>query len=77
MRQQGYAVVDTHSGEVKLNTVHDTERGAKVNGLVTMMNIFVSRLWTDTMIDNIWSEANPVGGRYAIGAVTVVWVEEE
>lgn len=76
MRQEAYAVVDTASGEVVINTIHETERGAKVNGLLVLFGKYPTFLWSDKMVDDAWNE-EVCRDRHSIGKVAVVWVEEE
>jgi hypothetical protein len=52
---KGYAVVV--NGKIDMRTVHDTERGAKVNGLCVLFNIMPLDSWSDEFIAQTWERA--------------------
>jgi hypothetical protein len=47
-----YAV--EHRGEIDLTTVYPTERGAKLNWLVTACGVLLPDSMTDDLIEKIW-----------------------
>lgn len=44
------------NGDISVNTVSDTPRGAKVNGLVTLFGMRVLDVHTDEQIAAAWAE---------------------
>lgn len=51
----GYAV--RQGRQILINTVSETERAAKVNGLVVVFHITPRNSWTDAQIDDYWEAA--------------------
>lgn len=69
---KAFAVYDQMLNKIELNTVFETERGAMVNGLVTIYNIPVTRDWTENRIRQEWRAWNPEDNvRFSIREVTV------
>ena len=67
MSQIAYAVIQ--SGQILVNTVYDSERGAKVNWLCTVPGIMVAASWSDGTINAVFDECRL--SRY-VGKVEVV-----
>lgn len=69
---KAHAVYDHMLKKIELNTVFETERGAMVNGLVTIYNIPVTREWSEDRIRQEWRAWNPEDNvRFSIREVTV------
>lgn len=49
-----YAVV--RDNKVEVTTVHDSERGAKVNGLLMLFGIMPLDTWSDEKISQVWAD---------------------
>jgi hypothetical protein len=56
--QQAWAVYDDSVGKVLIDTVHETRRGAVVNGLVIIYRVVPLQAWTDDRIFREWDEFN-------------------
>jgi hypothetical protein len=66
--QTGYAIL--LDGKIDLRTVSDTERAAKVNGLVTIYRLLVMNNATDRDIAQAW-DRRPEPGRTEVVPVRV------
>jgi len=66
---KGFAVV--FGGVVAMRTVSDTERSAKVNGLVALFGVMVRNSATDAEIDAAWAKVVEKYPHARIAAVEV------
>lgn len=58
---EAWAIRDNRENEILAKTVHETERGAVVNYLVTYLNVQVTNAWSDDAIFTYfrrWRELN-------------------
>lgn len=54
MTAKGFAAV--LDNEILVATVHDTERGAKVNAILVCYNVRVTAEWSDSHIEKVWEQ---------------------
>lgn len=64
----GYAI--EHEGAIDMTTVSQTERGAKINWLVTSCGIMLPDSMEDPLIEKIWERFSFVEGAQCV-AITV------
>lgn len=65
----GYAYQDEH-GNLQISTVAETQRGAKVNAIVSVFLMWVSQSHSDDEIDQMFERHCPDGAEIAKVTVT-------